>query len=292
MNGPIALNSDNSERVKYNKTEYPIYIRKGILSLYPDRRAIAHWHDDVEFILVLSGRMQYNVNGEIALIEEGNGIFVNTRQVHYGFSYNDEECIFVCILIHPMLLCVSRSVEKNIVAPVLNDGGTPFRVLHADCEWENYILKRLRDMYDSVSDSAYELKTLAAACDIWGELYGHAQCVSDERQRNARLTTLKKMTAYIETYYCDRISLEDIARAGSVGKTGCCSIFKQYVNKTPNVYLTEFRLHKSTELLADTDLTVTEICYAVGFSGASYFTETFIKYLGCTPTEYRKRLKP
>ena len=47
---------------------------------------------------------------------------------------------------------------------------------------------------------------------------------------------------------------------------------------------------RQTELLLYTDMTVTEIAYAVGFSGSSYFTEAFRKNFDQTPTEYRRKV--
>ena len=72
-----------------------------------------------------------------------------------------------------------------------------------------------------------------------------------------------------------------------MGKTNCCSLFQKYVNQSPNVYLIYCRLSKGAELLASTDLSVAEICYEVGFSGASYFAEMFRKRYGCSPSQYR-----
>ena len=79
------------------------------------------------------------------------------------------------------------------------------------------------------------------------------------------------------------------AAAGYVCRSSCCSIFKEYLNQTPNAYLTEYRISKSVELLANPDLSVTEIAMQCGFSGSSYFTETFRKAIGCTPSDYRMR---
>lgn len=84
--------------------------------------------------------------------------------------------------------------------------------------------------------------------------------------------------------------MEDIAKAGNVSKTGCCGIFQKYVNQSPNAYLIEYRLRNGIELLRTTDMTVTEICYEVGFNGPSYFSESFRKAFGCSPLEYRKKL--
>ena len=64
--------------------EYPIYIRHSCLSSYPGYAAPPHWHDDIEFIIILKGGMTYNVNGKLIDLASGEGIFVNSRQMHFG----------------------------------------------------------------------------------------------------------------------------------------------------------------------------------------------------------------
>ena len=49
---PVILTDDRSEKVLYDYPDYPIYIRRGLLSFYPEYKASSHWHDDVEFISV------------------------------------------------------------------------------------------------------------------------------------------------------------------------------------------------------------------------------------------------
>ena len=60
----MKLNSDLSENVTYNTPEFPAYIRMEQLSLYPDYRGVSHWHDDVEFIMMVDGQMAYDINGQ------------------------------------------------------------------------------------------------------------------------------------------------------------------------------------------------------------------------------------
>ena len=58
----IELNDDRSEKIPYDSPDYPIYIRQGVLSHYPNYAAPSHWHDDIELIAVLDGEMDYHVN--------------------------------------------------------------------------------------------------------------------------------------------------------------------------------------------------------------------------------------
>lgn len=77
----INLKDDQSEIVHYNFEDYPIYIQKSLLSSYHNFEAPAHWHDDIELIAVLRGEMNYHINGEIITVRQGEGVFINSRQL-------------------------------------------------------------------------------------------------------------------------------------------------------------------------------------------------------------------
>lgn len=283
------IKSDGSERVLYDNADYPAYVQKGFLSSYPNYTAQSHWHDDMEFILIISGHMLYNINGEIILLKENEGVFVNARQLHFGYSEDKSECVFICVLLHPILLCLSQNIEQRYVVPIISNNEIMFCHLKECCEWEKNILLSVRKIYDYKNDKISELKIQREFFNIWIELCENVISIKQEiNSNNHYLTILKTMISYINRNYKEKINLEDIAGAGNVGKTNCCALFKQYVNKTPNEYLTELRLRKSIELLQKTDMTILEICYETGFSGASYFTEVFHKYFGCTPSMYRQ----
>lgn len=49
---------DASEIVHYDKPGIPLYIRFGKLSYYPNMKALCHWHEDIEFIYILTRKMK------------------------------------------------------------------------------------------------------------------------------------------------------------------------------------------------------------------------------------------
>lgn len=60
-------------------------------SSYPNMCGIMHWHDDIEFIRVVSGRINYLVNDNVIELNEGDIIFVNSQQIHGHRHINYEE---------------------------------------------------------------------------------------------------------------------------------------------------------------------------------------------------------
>ena len=284
----VELKDDRSENVHYDHSDYPIYIRKALLSYYNNFEAPPHWHDDIEFIVVLQGEMNYNINGEVIAIGQGEGVFVNSRQLHYGFSESKTECEFICILLHPMLLCVTQSLEQKFIVPLLNSQNLPYVKLSTEVPWQKEMLGCIMDIYGARNDETAPMKITSLFLKMWSLVYENSEIVSLPKVRNDDLIIIKNMVGYIQKFYCEKVTLDDIAAAGAVGQSKCCKLFDRYIGFTPNTYLIKYRLNQSIWYLKNTDMTITEIAQAVGFSGSSYYAEAFRKWYGVSPTGYRK----
>ncbi len=285
----VDTKDDCSEIVHYDFEEYPIYVRKALLSLYDNYEAPPHWHDDIEFIYVLSGEMNYNVNGEIVTVKQGDGIFVNSRQLHYGFSKSKSECEFICILIHPILLCVSHAFEQDFVLPLLSNQNIPYIKLSADIQWQSEILSNILSMYKAKSNTSAVLEISAYIIKIWSIIFSNTKASAVRQIENNDFTVLKDMIGFIQKSYKEKITLDDIAKSGTVGQSKCCKLFEKHIGTTPNAYLIQYRLHQSTWYLKNTDMTITQIANTVGFSGGSYYAEAFKKHYNKSPSDYRKQ---
>ncbi len=135
-----------------------------------------------------------------------------------------------------------------------------------------------------------ELAAEAQLCLLWREIALYAE---RDRQPDKRgieqLSALKAMISCVYERYGEKLALSDIAAAGAVSKRTCGMLFSRYIHKTPLEFLTDYRLRRSTELLEREDASILDIALTVGFSGASYYAETFRKRYGMTPSEYRHR---
>lgn len=295
-----TFNSDNSENVAYNNPLFPVYIRKGILSTYPNYSAMSHWHEDIEYILILSGSMTYNINGKLVKLTEGNGILVNSRQLHYGFSPSHSECVFICILLHPTLLNVNEWFYNNFIEAFLSSNDYPFLYLDSTIEWKNQILQSLNKL-SGFSELLAQTKTHKKESQMiyfeilhiilfnFETLYRNITIENNiNEDYSAEITTLKKMLTYIKEHYAEKITLERISSSGTCCKSKCTILFKKYMNETPISYTTKYRLHKSLTNLINSNESISHIAYSNGFCSSSYYCETFQKYYKMSPLKYRK----
>ena len=105
---------------------------------------------------------------------------------------------------------------------------------------------------------------------------------------DAQWLCLNEMTDYIRCNYQENVTLAKIAAAGKVCRSKCGQIFTKYMGQTPIEYLLYYRLKKSRELLEHTTCSIGEVAAKCGFSGQSYYTQTFRRAFGVTPGAYRK----
>ncbi len=283
------MNSDMSENVAYNNPAFPAYIKKAQLSLYPDFRAVSHWHDDLEFILILDGQMSYDVNCEHVSLQTGEGIFVNSRCFHYGYSDTHTECHFICILLSPSLLSSNEYFVCNFLNPLLQNVHFPYQKLTPASPWQNLILHELSALSEANFDKLRPFLIMQRYSHILDLLSENMCSFSHDIQNTDDIQSLTAMIGYVQKNYQNKLLIRDISSAGNCCKTKCTSLFQKYLSVSPMSYLNNYRLEKGNYLLRNTAMSITDIAYACGFSSTSYFCELFHKHYNITPGTYRKQ---
>jgi AraC-like DNA-binding protein len=92
----------------------------------------------------------------------------------------------------------------------------------------------------------------------------------------------------VDSRYSEPLDLKALARAAHVSPRYFSRSFRRVFGETPYQYLLSRRLERARHLLRTTDLSVAEICLAVGFTSVGSFTTTFTRHVGVSPTTYRK----
>ena len=91
---------------------------------------------------------------------------------------------------------------------------------------------------------------------------------------------------YLNENYEKDISLTKLAEVFHLNASYISYLIKLETGLTYSQYLTELRIGKAKELLKTTNLSLTEICEAVGFNDYFYFIKKFKKVVGVTPGHY------
>jgi AraC-like DNA-binding protein len=92
--------------------------------------------------------------------------------------------------------------------------------------------------------------------------------------------------------YAEPLDVRDVAAVALISPAHFSRCFRSVFGETPHRYLQRRRVERSMFLLRETDRTVTDVCFDVGFTSLGTFSRTFRAIVGETPSAYRVRHGP
>lgn len=103
-------------------------------------------------------------------------------------------------------------------------------------------------------------------------------------------TIILKAKSYISENYNKDISLDDVSHEVDISPYYFSKLFKEETGVKFIDYLTKVRIGEAKKILTNKETSIKNICIDVGYSDPNYFSRTFKKYTGQTPTQYRERM--
>jgi AraC-like DNA-binding protein len=100
---------------------------------------------------------------------------------------------------------------------------------------------------------------------------------------------LRRAKDLVDRSYASPLDVAALASSANVSTAHFARRFKEAFGETPYQYVITRRTERAQELLRNTDLSVTEICFEVGFQSLGSFSTKFKALVGGTPTEYRRK---
>lgn len=110
-----------------------------------------------------------------------------------------------------------------------------------------------------------------------------ARSVEDENRR------LLRARDAMDRDFAEPLDVRAVSAVAHMSEAHFIRSFKAAFGETPHRYLQRRRIERAMYLLRTTELTVTDICMAVGFSSLGTFGRTFADVVGETPTTFRRR---
>jgi AraC-like DNA-binding protein len=100
---------------------------------------------------------------------------------------------------------------------------------------------------------------------------------------------IQRAVRYMNKNLHKKISIEELAEQVFLSHSGLIWKFKQELNTSPSYYLHLLRMRKAEHLLLGSPCSIAEISELCGYQNPYYFTNTFHKHSGMSPTAFRKR---
>lgn len=111
-----------------------------------------------------------------------------------------------------------------------------------------------------------------------------------ETERLRDLVRLRRVRDRIDRDYAQPLDVEALARGVHVSAGHLSRAFRRAYGESPYSYLMTRRIERAMALLRRGDLSVTEVCFAVGCSSLGIFSTRFAELVGVPPSTYRRQV--
>ncbi|WP_283682861.1 helix-turn-helix domain-containing protein [Clostridium perfringens] len=266
-------------------SDIPVTISYVNIKNYP-----LHWHDAIEILYVLKGSIKVDIDTDSYEIQEDEIEIVNTEQTHRIYSNNDNRVLIFKIDPHFFEKYYS-DIENMFFYTNTSDEGAQsdesydkLRVFLSIilCEeaqkvddYDKYIEKSLVELLFHLLNNFHYL------------LYDNDEI----HENNMLLERYHRISKYIYNNYNKNITLKDIANTEFLSTHYLSHEIKYATGLSFTDLLNLTRVEESVKLLLDTDKSLSEISYEIGFSHTRYFNKHFKAYYNCTPLQFRKKHK-
>lgn len=282
------------ERVARVTPEFPYMANLCDMSAFTDCTCPWHWHGEVELFYIRTGALEYHLPSGCHIFRAGEGGFLNAGVLHMTRQRGADPCLQEEVLFLPKFVGGEEDslLTRKYIRPLVEDPGLALLRLDPAEPGQRALLELIRQAYATYREKAegYELDAREQMTRLWRGLLAQPRDSGWERRPDRRSNNLrvKSMMEYIGGHYGEKLTLERIAQAGCVSPRECGRCFQETLGVSPIQYVTDVRLRRACQLLAHTDLSVTDIAVSCGFGTSSYFGRVFRERFGQSPRAYRR----
>jgi AraC-like DNA-binding protein/mannose-6-phosphate isomerase-like protein (cupin superfamily) len=252
-----------------------------------------HSHEYSELMIVLGGRARHLTDYGSHPLETGDVAVINGSMRH---GYEDVQNLKLCLIMYDPRQFLGANRDLNQMAGYHAlfgseaPGETPgafHQRLHLPAEEMVYVTSLL-----SALQSEFEGRAGGRQTAIRNTFLLLVTCLSRLYERSESGTPLVRMAnvmAHIRHHFREPLALEELARLAHVSVSQFQRNFKRVYHTTPIHFITRVRVHEACELLKDPNQDITNIALETGFGSSSFFATQFKRYMGESPSQYRRK---
>jgi len=245
-----------------------------------DWHCVPHTHNYVELFYIVGGRGQFLIDDKLYPVSTNQLVIINPNVSHTEESLNAQPLEYIVLGVDGIELAMGKDFSRQ------------FSILDQfeSMEITSCLRNILREMEQK--NTGYE-----DICQAYMEILmiRLMRIIDLSIQTESRLTAQNHQCAairrYIDLHFKEPLTLDLLAEECHMNKYYLAHTFKREYGISPINYMINKRLEESKYLLAETDLSMSQIAQLLGFSSPSYFSQVFRRTQSISPMEYRQNTK-
>ena len=283
--------------IEFNKNKY--YMSEDALlrrvEYLTDRTIDEHIHDFIEIVYILKGKCVHVVDNNEYKLRHGDVLVINYDSVHSIKAESGLE--HINILLKPRYINYSLEESQNIFdilnlsefkefTEILDKNKSKISFSGEERDRIEVIIAMLADEIEQ-KHSGYELAVYSQFNVLLLMIFRKMGIDFDDTFDGMS----DKLLNYIKRHCSEKLTMDDFAKRCAYNPSYFSRLFKEYTGLSFMNYLKKVRMEKAIDMVKNSNLNITDIVYALGYSDTTKFFKHFREYTGTTPLKLRKSKK-
>lgn len=240
----------------------------------------SNWHSNIEVIVVISGQGKVQYGADTLDVRSGDIVVFNTSVLHR--VHKSDDILYHCVIIDDDF-CEENGIftSKLTFDKIFSD-----KVTEQLCISAAYSCKFYEDSKTTINAAKARLAVLSLLVDL-SENHLKIDGSTSSGEKNISEKYVKRVIAYLTQNHTDAVSLDSLASMCGISKCHLAREFKRYTGQTVLTYTNLIRCKHAEQCIAK-GMTVTEAAIESGFESISYFSRTYKKLFGKSPSRINK----
>jgi AraC-like DNA-binding protein len=255
-----------------------------------DQQITLHQHDEREISYIVTGSGTRVIGDAVETFSSGEVVFLPPNMPH-GWYFNDydhdrEGKIENITIIFP------ESMFDGFVSsfPETRQSIAAIRQVRDGIRFEGETLRRVRELMTEMmaKNDIGRLSSFLELISVIGSS-SETRMIGSRYRKDKVAVKMQEVSRFMMNNFQREVSLEEVARYVGMNRSSFCSFFKREQGKTFFSALNEYRIDCSCLMLRQTELSVADVGFAVGFNDIPHYNRTFKRLKGISPKYYRAK---
>nr|AYQ72968.1 AraC family transcriptional regulator [Cohnella candidum] len=253
-----------------------------------------HYHEEVEFLLILEGELTAFCSEEKLVLRSGDIALFGSSEPHTTLQTTEGRLSYIVLQIDLRKYWdISTLNSMQHFSEVIRPLSALNYVYMANPDVKNRTASLMREIYEEMNRKqiGYELSVSSRIKDMLLLLLRH-----DDQRRlhyldSHLLERLQPAIDYVEERLSEKLSVSEVSRRMNMSYTHFIKTFKKAVGMSFTDFVVYKRIKKAEQLLLTSNVSIAEAAEAAGISNLGHFYDMFRRYNGCSPKQFKQKLR-
>jgi len=256
--------------------------------------ALWHYHKEVEFVLVVEGLHEMHTPTQVYRLSPGDVMVVGSSQLHRGLTPAGQDVAY--IVLHIDL--------EPYFDPAMMHYTRHFMEVLSPLEELNYIFRKFPHVQQEVSSIIHaiheEVMLKQKGYEIAVSMHIKHLLLTLLRNDDQELLlaheyvdadVLRPVITYIEEHIAEKVDMGVVSKLAGMSYSYFSKYFKSKIGISFTDFVNRKRIAKAERMLAIGNKNINDIAAEVGIENMAHFYELFKRFCGCTPKQYKQKMR-